>query len=172
MRDRALLLLGFAAALRTHEVSELTQGDIEIQPRGLLLHIPGRHRPTAVPRDPVPAYCPVLAWDEWRSTMHDQGHSGPGLPAFPQLPGDRISVEPLHRHALNVLVRQRTAQAGLFGDYVFTSLRAGVIRTALRQGVPPHRIGAHADFQSLGGVQRHESREQLLRTSVAGMLGL
>jgi integrase len=38
-RDRAILLIGFGAALRRSEVAALTVGDIERQPDGVLVHI-------------------------------------------------------------------------------------------------------------------------------------
>jgi site-specific recombinase XerC len=73
-RDRAMLLLGFGAALRRSELVALTIGDVETAPgRGLLLTIArsktdqhGAGQRVAVHANPAdPGCCPAAALDAW-----------------------------------------------------------------------------------------------------------
>lgn len=172
VRDRALLLMGYGAALRTGEATRLHQGDVEVHERGLLLTVSGRSRPTAIPTSSLPDYDPIGAWTTWLSHMRGQHRAGPAGPAFRQVSFSQIWRPALTPAGLNFIVRQRCTQAGLAGTFNFSSLRVGLIRTALRENDALHVVAAQADLTSLGSVLRHEQREQLLRHNVAGMLGL
>jgi len=70
LRDRALLLIGFAGAFRRSELIGLDVADVEESPEGLLLTIrrskvdqEGRGRKVAIPRGQVA--CPVKALKAW-----------------------------------------------------------------------------------------------------------
>ena len=73
-RDRAMLLLGFGAALRRSELVALTLDDAEIVPgRGVLLRIrrsktdqQGRGQEVAIWANPAePEFCPAVALETW-----------------------------------------------------------------------------------------------------------
>ena len=72
LRDRAVLLLGFAGALRRSEIVALDVADLDRRDEGLLLTI--RHSKTdqagsgqtiAVPAQADSPYCPVAAVEHW-----------------------------------------------------------------------------------------------------------
>ena len=172
MRDRALLLLGYGAALRTHEAIDLSQDDVHQDPRGLLLTIDGRKETTGVPDDPGQPTDPGNAWREWVQVLNDQGMNEPDRPAFPTIYRTRIWNRRTEPEGLNRIVQRACQRADLPGHFVFTSLRSGLIRTALRANQQANDIAAHTDLRSLRGVARHERREHLLSHSVAGQLGL
>ena len=73
LRDRALLLVGFVAALRRSELAALTVDAIAEHSNGLVLSIPrskmnqtGEHVELVVlPRARMPAHCPVTALKAW-----------------------------------------------------------------------------------------------------------
>jgi site-specific recombinase XerC len=74
-RDRALLLLGFAGALRRSELVGLDLADVTEGTDGLTVHLrrsktdqEGTGRTVGVPFGSNPATCPVRAWRAgWRS---------------------------------------------------------------------------------------------------------
>lgn len=172
VRDRAILLIGYGAALRTHEAIRLSQGDVRETTQGLALMIPGRAQVSGVPGDPGQPDDPVTAWRDWLHILADQGLRADDKPAFPVVSGSRIWDRRLSEQRLNEIVQNASERATLEGRYVFTSLRSGLIRTALRADQQAHDIAAHTDLRSLGSVIRHQRREHLLTRSVAGQLGL
>lgn len=104
--------------------------------------------------------------------MRDHDRVGDDQPAFRQVSFSRVWRQPLTPAGLNYLVHQRCEQARLDGKYTFTSLRVGMMRAAIRADERRHNIASHADLRSLNSVRRHEDRELLMRSNVAGMLGL
>ena len=101
LRDRALLLLGFALAARRSNLSLLCLDELNERVEGLLVHFrrdktdqDGHGRDLEVPRRPGP-YCPVDAWNRWKAAMiASLGFDpGPTYPAFPALDpsGTRIA---------------------------------------------------------------------------------
>ncbi|QSR33387.1 hypothetical protein CFI00_0135 [Nocardioides sp. S5] len=172
-RDPALLLIGYAAGLRTGEALHLRQRDVDTQDRGLVVSVPGRRRLTYLPSAAAPAYDPATAWSTWLQQLETGGLRHPDGLAFHATNFSVIFEKGLAEVGLNRLVHQRAEEAGLTGRFAWTSLRTGMIRTAVRDGVRSHVIASHADLVSLGSVQRHERRETLLSDrNVAGKLGL
>ncbi|MDO7868170.1 hypothetical protein [Nocardioides jiangxiensis] len=173
IRDPALMLMAYGAGMRTAEASTLRQRDVERHDKGLVISIDGRKRLTFLPSAPDPAYDPALAWEDWLDVLEERGLRAPDGLAF--MPSNHAVVypKPLRSNALNRIVHDRTEEAGLDGRYVFISLRAGMIRTALRNDAKSYAIASHADLVTLGAVARHERRENLLGDgNVAGRLGL
>lgn len=172
LRDRALLLIGYGAALRTSEAVHLHQGDIDVCDQGLIVKVTGRREVTVIPRAIDPAYDSTSAWVEWLDCMRAQGRMNRAQPAFRQVAFSRIWRNPLSPNGINYLVQQRCGQACLQGHFTFTSLRTGMMRAAIRADARRHAIAAQADLSSLDSVRRHEERELILRSNVAAMLGL
>lgn len=171
LRDRALILIGYGAALRGRETIALRQSQITSGERGLVLYPAGRSSPVAIPALGN-EYCARSAWGTWSSELDRVGLHIPDAAAFMQISGTIIWQASMMPMGLNYLIHQRCGQAHLTGTYTFTSLRTGYIRTALRGGEAAHRLAAHADLSSLSSVARHEHRENLLRRNIAGQLGL
>ncbi len=173
VRDRALLLIAFTAALGTDEARRLRQADVVTAERGLRIRVAGRAETwTGVPAGRPGAPCPVEAWQRWEEVLTERGISGGDRPAFTQIAGLVVRSEPLQEAGLNLIMHQDCAEAGLRGDWSFTSLRSGFIRTAIRAGAPEHVVGRQAGLTALKSVGRHANREQLVRVNAAGMVGL
>ncbi|TCJ21660.1 hypothetical protein [Nocardioides jejuensis] len=173
VRDAALLLIGYAACLRTNEAKVLRQSDVERHDKGMVLTIAGRSRLTFIPSAPDPAYDPWTAWDRWLGLLEQRGLRAPDGHAFMPSTGSVIFDKPLHESGLNKIVHDWSDEAGLSGRHVWTSLRTGMMRTAVRNEARSYSIAAHADLVSLASVARHERRENLLGDgNVAGRLGL
>jgi integrase len=173
VRDTALLLIAWTAALGTDDARKLRQCDVRREARGLLLRVPGRAQPwTAVPASRGTAPCPASAWDRWRDLLSDQGLADDRLPAFTQIAGTVVKPGRIGEQGLNQLVQQDCARAGLRGEYSFTSLRSGFIRTAVRSGAPEHVVARQAGLAALHSVGTHARREMLVRENVARLVGL
>jgi site-specific recombinase XerD len=150
LRDRALLLLGFAAALRRSELVALDVADLEFLDRGLIVHIrksktdqDGAGAEIAVPNGTK--LKPVAAVREWLAAAAIA--DGPVFRPIGK--GKRGSVKPtrLTDKSVAEIVKRYAAAAG-FDAATFSghSMRAGFITSALENG---------ADFFKVMDVSRH-----------------
>jgi integrase len=124
-RDAALLLVGYAAALRPSELVALDMSDIVVVEDGLALSLlRGR---VVVPSSDDPNLCPVLAWREWAAEA--------GLttgPAFRSVDRDgRLGLTRLGEKAITRIVQRAADRAGLDESrYSALSLRLGMLASA------------------------------------------
>ncbi len=176
IRDAAIILLGYASAMRRSELTALTLLDLREQPTGLLINIctsktdQERHgQIVAIARGQRPTTDPIAALAAWRTL---RGHE-PG-PLFTRLFRSRISLRPLSGDAIARMLRARAIEAGLDGTRITAhSLRAGHATTAALGGVPLARIAAqtrHKDLTVL--VNRYIRPLEALATTSSRDLGL
>jgi integrase len=166
-RDRALLLLGFGAALRRAELVGLCLGDVLAVPgKGLQVTIRrsktdphGAGALVAIWANPAePSCCPLAAWQAWIDFRRDAadvcgGASDAELPLFVGLSkAGRPSAAQLSDKAVWRLVRVAAQEAGLEGWERFSghSLRAGLATAAVEAG---------ADLAQVMRQTRHRSAE-------------
>ena len=184
VRDTAIILLGYASAMRGSELAALTLADIEHQPDGLLVTI--RHSKTDQERsgqtvavahgnhaatDPVAA---LAAWTRLRRTQLDDLTDGEPGALFTRTWQTRISDHPLGKWAVARMLRHRAEQAGLDGTRITAhSLRAGHATAAALAGVPLHRIAAQTRHKDLGVLlNRYVRPAEALTTTSSRDLGL
>jgi len=151
MRDRAILLLGFAAALRRSEIAALTIEDLRFEREGVVLRIrrsktdqAGEGEEIGVPSVDVASLCPVRALRAWIDAAGISG--GPVFRSFTMrgvLQARAIAGADVAR-----LVQRVTRKAAIAGDFGAHSLRAGFVTSAARKGVSEVAIQ---------GVTRHRS---------------
>ncbi|MCF4121996.1 tyrosine-type recombinase/integrase [Antribacter sp. KLBMP9083] len=171
VRDRALILLGFASALRRPELAALTLADLAFEPGGILVTVrrsktdpDGRGQVIAAAAgagratDPVEA---VRAWLQVRGTR-------PGA-LFTRVAADGTAgPEALSGRTICRVVHDRARDAGVPADRVSThSLRAGHATTAAMAGVPLDRIAAQTRHRDLATLVHHHIRpiEEMTNTS-------
>ncbi len=143
VRDRALLLVGFAAAFRRSELSAVNCNWIERTERGIVLTLPrsktdqeGRGRSVAIPRVGGPI-CPVAALDAW---LEVSGIADGPLFRPVSKPGQVLEMR-LSASAVAIIVKQRAAQIGLDPErYSGHSLRAGFATSAAAAGLSVWQI--------------------------------
>lgn len=154
LRDRALLLLGFAAALRRSELVGLDVEDLEFVDRGLIVHIDrsktdqdGAGAEIAVPNGTK--LKPVAAVREW--LMAAAIADGPVFRPIGKGKSGRVKPTRLTDKSVAQIVKRYAAAAG-FDASTFSghSMRAGFITTALENG---------ADFFKVMDVSRHRDVE-------------
>lgn len=175
-RDAAIILMGFASAMRGSELVALDLGDLELKPGGLLITI-RRSKTDQEQHGQIVAIAngghavtdPVAALSAWLTI---RGHQ-PG-PLFSRIWYSRVSDQPLGNHVVARMLRKRAVATGLDGTRVTAhSLRAGHATTAALAGVPLTRIAAqtrHKDLNVL--VNRYIRPLEALDTTSSKDLGL
>ncbi|MEO3939423.1 site-specific integrase (plasmid) [Dermatophilaceae bacterium Soc4.6] len=161
-RDRALLLVGFVAALRRSELAALRVEDVTDHPHGLVLALPrsktnphGTEAELAVlPRSGNPDRCPVTALQTW---LHLAGiHTGPVFQGVGR--ANKATGRALHPESINTLVQAAITRAGLDAtDYSAHSLRAGFVTYAHLRGSSDRAIAhqtRHRSLATIGGYVR------------------
>ena len=145
---RALLLIGYGAALRRSELMGLDLADVEIEARGVLVTIrhsktdqEGRGEVRAIARGRV-GFDPVEALEAWLAVRGDR----PG-PLFGAMIGG-VPQRYIDQQVSRV-VAGAAAAAGLPGNWSSHSLRAGMITDAARLGSSLESIARHARHKRL-----------------------
>ncbi|MDX1418401.1 MAG: site-specific integrase [Rubricoccaceae bacterium] len=180
-RDRAILLLGFAAALRRSELAAIQVQDAAATPDGLRLWIPrsktdqrGAGAVLGVAFGRHPATCPVRAFQSWIRAAEDARGRALDGPAFRAV--DRwgnVAAKPLASHSIARIVKARAAAAGLDPSlYSGHSLRAGFATQAARNGTPDRTIMRHTRHQSLQTLNEYVREGRLFDGNPSAHLGL
>jgi integrase len=166
LRDRALLLTGFAGALRRAELAAIRVEQLEKTERGLRLTLfQTKGSQTDAVIVPLPygqtELCPVRALTAWLDAAGIT--AGPvfrriWLPKLTQ-PGEppplpRLGSQPLTPWSVAAIVKSRAVDAGFGGrDFGGHSLKRGALTTGMERGAHPaelKRLGRHKSFDVLG----------------------
>jgi integrase len=164
-RDRALLLIGFAAALRRSELVALDVADLEFVDAGVIVHL---HRSKGDQEGkgqfvPVPhgvKLKPVAALRDWLAAAAIT--AGPVFRPIGKGQTGRVQARRLTDRSVADIVKRHCARAGL-DPAVFSghSLRAGFVTTALEHGADAIRevmpITRHRDVETLLEYDRRAS---------------
>jgi site-specific recombinase XerD len=153
VRDRALLVVGFAGAFRRSELVALDVEDVDWTPDGLVVHIrrsktdqEGKGASIGLPYGSDPATCPVRTLRTWLDAAGI--HSGAifrHVDRHGRLLGRQISGR-----AAAERVKQACTAAGLkAARYGGHSLRAGLITSAIEGGATEHRTMQHSRHRSV-----------------------
>lgn len=154
LRDRAILLLGFAGALRRSEIARLNVEDLEVCPEGLTVHLRrsktdqvGEGRKIGIPYAQEPDLCPV--WAVWKH-LAKRPERGP-LFTVKGSGGCRISDRVVYR-----VIKKLCARIGIDpAQFSAHSLRAGFVTAAARAGKPTADIMRHTGHRSLKVLHRY-----------------
>lgn len=175
-RDRALLLVGFAAALRRSELVALDVADVVPRPEGLVVNIrrsktdqEGAGRKVGVPYGSNPRTCPVRAMEAWcQAGRIDEGAL---FLSFDRR--GRQTQARLHPSAVPRIVRRAIAATGADpGRYSAHSLRAGLATAAAEAGVSERAIMAQTGHRSVVVARGYIREGSLFRENAAAQVGL
>lgn len=191
VRDRALLLLGFAAALRRSELTGLDAADLQPDPHGLVVRVRtsktdqiGAGVVLGIPFGQRPTLCPVSAILAWRESLAAavgvplEGLSGPLFRPITRhgrlgVQGTAASPDRLSPAAVRLVVRRRCEQAGLDPDiYAAHSLRSGFATQASANGANERDVMRHGRWRSVTVERSYVHRGNLFTDNAAGRLGL
>ena len=186
LRDRAMLLIGYAGGLRRSEIvgldlkadqTEDGRGWIEILEKGLLVTLRGKTgwREVEIGRGSSEATCPVAAVETWiRFARLAHG------PLFRRVTGQGKTVGPdrLNDKEVARLVKRTAMDAGIRGDlaeieraFKFSghSLRAGLASSAeVDERYVQKQLG-HASAEMTRRYQRRRDRFRVNLTKAAGL---
>lgn len=173
VRDKALLLLGFAGAFRRSELVALTMADIEHAKQGLVINLrfsktdqEGQGRKVAIPFARG-AVCPVLALHQWLEIS--------GITDGPIFrPVNRHGVvadDALSAQAVALVVKARAKAIGLDpAKFAGHSLRSGLVTSAVQLGVPSWKIRQQTGHKSDAMLARYIRDANLFVDNAAGVV--
>jgi integrase len=172
LRDRALLLLGFAGAFRRSELVALDIEDLEFTPRGIRVELrrsktdqEAEGCPVGVPYGASAETCPVRAVERWL------GHVRSVLPGYERGPlflrldaGGRLRLGRLSDRGVARVVQRWAERAGFDpARFAGHSLRAGLATSAAAGGVSERAIMNQTGHRSLATVRRYIRDGELFR---------
>lgn len=186
IRDRAILLIGFAGGLRRSEIVALDverdqtedgRGWVEVLDKGLLVTLRGKTgwREVEIGRGSSDATCPVVALETWLKLARI-GHG----PLFRRVTGQGNNVGPdrLTDQQVARLVKRTALAAGVRGDlsegdralkFAGHSLRAGLASSAeIDERFVQKQLG-HASAEMTRRYQRRRDRFRVNLTKAAGL---
>ena len=178
LRDRALLLVGFAGSFRRSELSALRASDLEFfEGRGVVVLVRSSKTDTAgsgeavgVPYGNREETCPVTNLERWVSFSGCSGEE----PLFCQI--DRhgnLKDGVLSGDGINGVVKKRVKDAGLDPDrYSGHSLRAGLPTSASEAKVGMEAWMPHTRHRSVAVAMRYARRGTLFTNNPAAQVGL
>ena len=186
LRDRAMLLVGFAGGLRRSEITGLDlgrdqtedgRGWIEIFDKGLLLTLRGKTgwREVEIGRGSTDTTCPVVAVETWiKFARLAKG------PVFRRVTGKGKDIGPdrLSDQEVGRLVKKTVLAAGVRGDlseaergqkFAGHSLRAGLASSAEVDERHVQKQLGHASAEMTRRYQRRRDRFRVNLTKAAGL---
>jgi site-specific recombinase XerD len=180
-RDRALLLVGFAAALRPSELAALTHEHLTRHNDGIALFLPWRKNDQEARGSQVwlPSgrtdLCPVNALEAWLAAA--QISEGPLFRRIWRLPPPRarrgarrkpvperyrVGSAAIDNDSIALVVKKWTAAAGLDGAaFAGHSLRRGAISSGVAQGVHIARLKQFSGHASLKSLEEYVELDEL-----------
>lgn len=156
LRDRALLLIGFACAMRRSELVNLKVEDIEKTDKGLLIYIPhsktdqtGRGESVAVIYGTL--LCPIRALDTWiKESGIEEGY------VFRRMYRNSVvdkKNKPMTDHYVSRIIKQHAGEAGFDTERLSGhSLRRGFVTASVQRG---------AHLLKVMSVTRHKNLDTL-----------
>jgi len=172
-RNRAIALIGMAAALRRSEIVALEVSDLTLSPEGVRLVIRrskgdqfGEGQVIALARTSTDL-CPVANLEtylEWASITEGR--------VFRAIDRHGNVKTGMTDQSVALIVKKLTGRAGLEGDYSGHSLRAGFATQAARSGVEERRIAMTTRHKNMDVLRKYIREGNLFASAVTSDLGL
>jgi len=164
-RDKALILIGYAGALRRSELARIQYQDLEFTPDGLIITLRDTKTQKSaddfvgIPRT-YTSTCPVAALETWLQVAEID--SGACFRTFYK-GGRTIRFNSMSDMAVNRVVKKMVKVLGLDPDqYGGHSLRSGHITEATKRGAPTASTMAHTRHQTERIFRGYMRKEELL----------
>jgi len=177
LRDKAVVLVGFAGALRRSEIVALKFDDVQFIVEGMIFNIrssktdqEGEGEIVAIPYGENEAYCPVRTLKKWVSDAEIS--EGPLLRSFWK-GGAKIRPTAMNARAVAEITKKMALQLGNNpDDYSGHSLRAGHATEAIRQGASERVAMNQGRWKSRNVFRRYVREGSMFRDNSAKVLGL
>jgi site-specific recombinase XerD len=175
LRDRALLLIGFAGGFRRSELAALDFRDVEDGEGGLKILIrrskadqEGEGRKLGIPFGSDPRTCPVRAYRKWiAAAVITEG------PIFRHFHNQKMGGCGITPQVVALIVKKAAECVGLeTTELSGHSLRSGLATTAARNGASERSIMRQTGHRSVAMVRRYIREAELFHDNAATKLGL
>lgn len=175
-RDRALILFGFAGAMRRSELVSLNVGDLELVDEGFVVRIrqsktdqTGKGRVIGIPYGKHDETCPVKAMQAWlHATGLERGAIFRKVNRHGDIEGDRLSG-----FSVAVIVKRSLKAAGISPrQFSGHSLRTGLITSADRAGVKEHDVMKQSGHRDVNVFRSYIRGVSLFQSNPASHIGL
>jgi len=169
LRDRSIILIGFAGGFRRAELVSLDYDDLDFVTEGLKINIKrsktdqfGEGSTKALPYLDNSNYCPVLSLKNWIKLTNI--NSGPLFRRFTK--GSRLTINRLTDQSVALLIKKYLKLAGIENkDYSGHSLRSGFATSAAESGVEERSIMAMTGHKSTEMVRRYIKEANLFKNN-------
>lgn len=159
IRDRAILLLGFAGAFRRSELVAINYEDLSFNSKGMDIKIhrsktdqegKGDFKVILPSKDKM--YCPIITVKKWiQITKINDGPLFRGITKSNKILNDRLSVSVIYN-----LIKQRAFQLGYpLEEFSPHSLRAGFVTSAYENGAMITKIMEQANMKNMQTAHRY-----------------
>ncbi len=175
-RDRAVLLLGFAGAMRRRELVSLDVEDLALAPEGMVVSInksktdqSRKGRKIGIPYGASVETCPVKAVLKWIDLSKiEQGALFRGVTKHGAVRTTRLTDQ-----IVADIVKRYTKAIGKYASrFSAHSLRAGFITSAAIAGVPERAIQEQSGHHSVVILRRYIRDACIFRQNAAAKVGL
>ena len=169
LRDRSIILIGFAGGFRRNEIVSLNYEDLDFVKEGLKITIRrsktdqfGEGLVKALPYFDKYNYCPVVSIKKWIEISKIK--SGALFKRFTK--GLKLSEDRLTDQTVALLIKEYLNLAGLDSkNYSGHSLRSGFATTAAESGVEERTIMAMTGHKSTEMVRRYIKEANLFKNN-------
>ncbi len=159
LRDKALILIGFAGGFRRSELVNLEHGDIEFVPEGVKILIKksktdqsGEGIIKAIPYFNNKEFCPVIALKEFLNYKLSKQHYG--------------KIFEISDKSVALIIKRYAQKAGLDSSkYAGHSLRSGFATTAAEFGAEERNIMAMTGHKTTQMVRRYIQEANLFKNN-------
>lgn len=175
-RDRAIMVAGFASALRSASLALLQLSDVEWSEQGITLRIrkekqdqEGKGRLIGLPHGKHPETCPARCLNEWI----DRRGSQPG-PLFVRFDNGWVGRHaPLVPERFSTILKRCVKRIGLdasqFGSH---SLRSGFITAAGMEQIGDWIIASQSGHASMTCLKQYFRRRDIFKSNACALLDL
>lgn len=162
LRDRTLLVVGFAGGFRRSELASLTPSSLTFGAQGVEVMLKrsktdphGKGRVVALPPGPS-RLCPVRLLKAWLAVLTKENLAGATMPLFRAVGRHGNLQKGLRGAAVGAILRERLRHCGLAcNGYSAHSLRSGLVTSAAKAGVPVWAIQRQTGHRSESTVHRY-----------------
>ncbi|KJD42650.1 integrase [Paenibacillus terrae] len=176
IRDRAVLLIGFAGAFRRSELVSLDIEFVSIVREGLIIQLnksktdqEGKGESIGIPYGSFEETCPVRAYIDWIQAANLK--SGPVFRSINR--HNQVSQSRLSDKSVALIVKRYVNEAGLDEKlYAGHSLRAGLATTAAMLGKSERAIMDQTRHRSEAMVRKYIRMGSIFKENAASNIGL
>ena len=176
LRDRSIILIGFAGGFRRNEIVSLDYEDLDFVKEGLKISLKrsktdqfGEGSVKGLPYFDNSEYCPVVSIRKWIKIS--KINSGPLFRRFNK--GSKLSDNRLSDQTVALLIKYYLKIAGIENkNYSGHSLRSGFATSAAESGVEERSIMAMTGHKSTEMVRRYIKEANLFKNNALNKIKL